>query len=171
MFQPAHRSVEHVLLAAALIAGDFTAFDADQRRGVAQLAQAGRGLLRDELAVGEKLKVTVGVSGEQIEQLRVHERFAAEDAEERVPVPFGVGDGAIERVQVNGVLLLHIHPAALATEVARVDDGKIEERGEVFAALDAPLELLDRQHPLHAEVPGELPQATLVGCAENANDQ
>src|SRR3989449_2091220 len=168
MFQPAHRFVEHVLLAAALITRDFTAFDADQGRGVAQFAQAIRDFLRDELAVGEKLKVTVGVRGEQVEQLRVHERFAAEDAEERVPVPFGVGDGAIERVQVDGVLLLHIHPAALATEVARVDDGKIEERGEVFAALDAPLELLDRQHPLHAEVPDKLPQATLVGRAQDA---
>jgi len=33
---------------------------------------------------------------------------------------------------------------------------------------DAALELLGRQHPLHAEVPGELPQATLVGRAQDA---
>jgi len=34
---------------------------------------------------------------------------------------------------------------------------------------DAVLELFDRPHPFHAEVPGELPQAPLVGCAKAAD--
>ena len=49
-----------------------------------------RDFVGDELAVGEDLEVSVRVRGEQIEQLRVHERLAAEDAEEGVPVRLGV---------------------------------------------------------------------------------
>ena len=43
-----------------------------------------RDLVGDELAVGEDLEVAVGVRCEHVEQLRVHERLAAEDAEEAV---------------------------------------------------------------------------------------
>jgi len=56
-------------------------------------------------------------------------------------VPFGVGDGAVERVEFDGVLFLHVHPATLAAEVARVDDRDIKEWREVFTTLDSPLEL------------------------------
>ena len=108
---------------------------------------------------------------EQVEQLRVHERLAAEDAEEGVAVPLGVGDGAVERVEVDGVLLLHVHPAALAAEVAGVDDREVEERRKILAALDAPLELLDRQHPLHAESSRELRDAPLVSGAQGADGE
>ena len=40
MFEAAQGFVEDVLFAAAFVAGDFAAFDADERRGVADLAQA-----------------------------------------------------------------------------------------------------------------------------------
>jgi hypothetical protein len=74
----------------------------------------------------------------------VHERFAAENAEEGVPVALGVSDGPVERVEVNGVLLRDIHPATLTAEVARVENRKIEEGRKVLAPPDAPLELLHR---------------------------
>src|SRR5206468_11921797 len=117
----------------------FPAFDADQRRGVAQLAQPVRDLFGDELAVGEKLEVAVSMRREQVQQLRVHERLAAQNPEEGVPVLFGVGDGAIQAVQIDGVLLLDIYPAALAAKVAGVDDREIEKRRKIVAAFDAPL--------------------------------
>ena len=41
-------------------------------------------LVGDELAVGEDLEVAIGMRGQDVEQVRVHERLAAEDAEEAV---------------------------------------------------------------------------------------
>src|SRR5437867_3149296 len=87
MFQPADRLVENVLPAPPLVAGDFAAFDADEWRRIGQFAQTVRNLLGDELPVGEKLEVTVLMRREQFQQLRVHERLAAKDAEEGIAVP------------------------------------------------------------------------------------
>src|SRR5438128_1553120 len=140
MFQTAHRFVEHIPPAAARVTDDFTAFDADERGGVGQLPQAAGDPFGDELAVGEKLKVAVRVRGEEAEQLRVHERFAAEDAKEDVAVPFGVGDRAVERVEVDRVFLLYVHPATLTAEVAGVEDGEVKERREILSAPDPALE-------------------------------
>ena len=86
--QAAQGAVEHVLVAAALVAHGAGAFDADQRRGVAELPQRARDLLGDELAVGEDLEIAVRMLREEVEQLRVHERLAAEDAEEAFPCSF-----------------------------------------------------------------------------------
>ena len=46
-------------LAAALVADDLRALDADERRGVAEAAQLRGDLVGDELAVGEDLEVAV----------------------------------------------------------------------------------------------------------------
>jgi len=82
------------------------------------------------------------------------------------------GRMAIERVEVNRVARrLDVHPAALAAQVAGIDDREVEERREVFATLHAPLEPLDRQHALHAEVPRRLPQAALVRRAQDSTGQ
>src|SRR5262249_22797407 len=154
MFQSAYGFVEHILPATPFVAGDLTALDADERSGITQFAQAVRDCLRNELAVGEELEVAVGMRCKQVEQLRVHERLASQNAEERVAMALGVGDRAIERAEVNGVLFFHVHPATLTTQVARVDDRDVEKRRKILAALDAPLEFLNRQHSLHPEVPG-----------------
>src|SRR6185312_14736489 len=106
-------------------------------------AQTFRDFLRDELAVGENLEVAVRVRREQVQQLRVHERLATKDAEESVAVLLGVSDRAIQRIEINRVLFLDVHPTALATQVAGVDDRKVKERREIFAAFDAPLEFFD----------------------------
>ena len=60
-----------------------------------------RDFVGDELAVGEDLEIAVRMRREQIEQLRVHERLAAEDAEERVPVRLRVGDRAVQRLEID----------------------------------------------------------------------
>src|SRR5882757_7536869 len=101
----------------------------------------------------------------------MHEGLPAEDAKESVPVPFGVGDRAVERVEVDGVLLLDIHPAALAAEIARVKNRDVEKRWKIFTAFNAPFELLDRQQALHAEVPKKLCDAALIGRAQRAKDE
>jgi hypothetical protein len=93
------------------------------------------------------LKVAVRMRRQQIEQAGMHERFAAEDAEERVAVLLRFRDGAVERLEIDGVLFLDVHPAALTAEIAGVDDRKVEERGKVFAAFDAALEALDGEQP------------------------
>ena len=75
---------EHALAAAALVADDLVPFDADERRDVAELAELLRHFVGDEVAVGEDLEVAIAVAAEDLQDLRVHERLAAEDAEERV---------------------------------------------------------------------------------------
>jgi len=55
-----------LFFAAALIAYDFAALDRDEGSGVADLAQALRDFVGDELAVGKNLKVAIGMSREQI---------------------------------------------------------------------------------------------------------
>src|SRR4051812_45499956 len=97
----------------------------------------------------------------------MHERFAAENAEEGIPVALRIGNCSIERIEINHVALgFHINPAALATKVAGIEDRNVEKRREIFAALDAALELLDREHAFHAEVPGELPDAPHIRGAQ-----
>src|SRR6266516_6637234 len=101
----------------------------------------------------------------------MQEGFAAEDAEKRVSVPLGVGDGVVERLQVDGVLFLDVNPTALTAEVAGIDDREIEERREVFAAFDPALELLDRDHPPDAEIPEKLPEQSRVRRAQDAKSE
>jgi len=87
-------------------------------------------------------------------------------------VRLGVGNRAVERVEVDGLALgLHIHPAPLAAQVAGVDDREVKERRKVFAALDPVLEALNREHPLHAEVPHEFPEQPRIGRAEDAEGE
>src|SRR6185436_18554068 len=119
------------------------AFDADERRGIAQLAQATRHLLSNELAIGEDLEVAVRMSRQQVEQLRMHERLAAKQAEEGVAVSLGVRDGAAQRVQVDGILLLDVDPATLAAQVAGIENGEVKKRRKVFTAAQATFEPLD----------------------------
>ena len=58
-----------------------------------------------------------------LEQLRVHERLAAENAEEAVALALGVGDHPPQRLRVDHVpRTVHLDPAPLAPQVAAVDD-------------------------------------------------
>jgi hypothetical protein len=93
----------------------------------------------------------------------VHERLAAEDAEEGVAVLLRIEDRAVERGEIDGVLRLDVDPATLAAEIAGVENREVEERREVFAAFDAALEFLDGEKALEAEIPRKLPDAPGVG--------
>ena len=79
----------------------------------------------------------------------MHERLAAEYAEERVAHLLRFADCAAHRRQVDRLLLRrHIDPAPLAAEVAAIDDRDVKKRREKLAALEAGLVLLDRAMPL-----------------------
>jgi hypothetical protein len=98
----------------------------------------------------------------------VHQRLAADDAEEAVPHRLRLADEAVEGVGRDGLLLVgHVHPAALAAEVAGVDDGDVQERREHLAALEPQLVPVDGQGGAEAHVVGELPQEALVGLDEH----
>ena len=97
--RPVERLGQHLHPAAALVADDLRALDADERRDVAEPRQLARDLVGDELAVREDLEVAVGMRREQIEQLRMQERLAAEDAEVGVAVRLRVADDAVQLVE------------------------------------------------------------------------
>ncbi len=87
VLQPGQRLLVDSWAAAPLVADRLAAFDADQRRRVAERAQAPGGVSSvEEVAVGEEQEVAVGMGREDVEQPRVQERLAAQDAEEAVAV-------------------------------------------------------------------------------------
>ena len=126
----------------------------------------------DQLAVGEDLEVAVGVRREQVEQLRVHERLAAENAEVGVAVRLGVADDAIQLVERE--LLRRrgdVHPAALAAQLTARDHRDEQERRKVLAAPAPPLVQLHRAHALDAEVVDELRHDLGPGLGQHAPGQ
>src|SRR5207253_1888333 len=84
VLQPLHRLAEHALAAAALVADDLISFDADQRRDVAELAKLPRDFVGNEMAIREDLEIAIAVIAENLQDFGMHERLAAEDAEERI---------------------------------------------------------------------------------------
>ena len=97
----------------------------------------------------------------------MHERLAAEDAEEAVAHLLGLADQRFMAGRSIDLLLGgHIDPAALAAQVAAVDDREVQKRREELAALEPAFVALHREHALDAEVPGELPEQALVGGAQ-----
>jgi len=111
--QAAERFVENVLLAAALVTDNFPTFDADKRRDIADAAELRRYFFGNELAIGEDLEITARMRLKQFEQLRIHERLAAKNTEETVPVRLGIFDQVVECGQIDRLAWrLHINPAA-----------------------------------------------------------
>lgn len=169
ILEPAHRTIENLLLAAPIVARDFPSFDRNERCRVADLSQLSRDFLRDELAVGEDLEIRIRMFREEIEQLRVHEGLAAENPEKRVPMVLRVIDRAVQRGEIDLCSLgLDVDPATLAAQIARVQDRKIQEWRKVLTAANTPLESLHTEHALHSEVPKELAEAPWVCGAQDA---
>src|SRR5262249_41584349 len=85
---------------------------------------------------------------------------------------FGVFNRPVERGEIDLFARgFDVHPAALAAQVAGVDDREVEEGRKIFAAAQAALEALDGQHPLHAEIPHELTEQPRIGRAEDAEGE
>src|SRR5437879_5645891 len=102
----------HVQASAPLVADNFVALNADQRRNVAQPPQFARNLIRYKLSVRENLEIAVGMRSEDFEQLRVQERLAAEDAEIGVSVLLRVSEQVIHVLECDLLSrCFHVHPA------------------------------------------------------------
>jgi hypothetical protein len=109
------------------------------------------------MPVREDLEVAVGVSGEHVEQLRVHERLAADDAKEGVAHLLGFAHEAVPGVEADLLLLgRDIDPATLAAQVAGVEDRHVQERRKKLAALHATFVPQDRERSFDPHVPQEL---------------
>ncbi len=159
VFDALHRLAPHAAAAAALVGNDFVAFDAHERRDVAHAAHPGRHFVGDELSVGKDLEVAVGMLFENVEQLGVHERLAAQDAEEGVAHRLGFVDHPVHRGGVDRLLLGgHVDPAPLAAEVAAIDDRHVQEGRKELAPPQPRLVFLHRAHSLETHVPSQLPQ-------------
>ncbi len=167
---PGQGLVQDIGAPASLVGDDLVALDADQGGRVPDASQLLRHGIVDEPAVGEDLEVAVGMGGKNPDQVRMHEGFTAEDAEEAVAVLLRTRDQPIHFLE--GDLRLRssdVDPATGATQVAAVDDRDVEEGREDFALLQALLEAVDREHPLEAEVVGKLPQETGIRRAHHAH--
>jgi len=127
---------------------------------------------RDELAIGKDLKVTVRMLRQHIEEVRMHERLSAENAKETVSMRFGIVDEAMKGGCIDHLSrAFDVDPAALAPQVARVNNGNVEKGGEIFTALDSPFETLDRQQPLDPKVPAELVKTLWPRGAQDSKGQ
>ena len=72
--------------------------------------------LEDGATVDDFLSWFPGVRREQIEELRMHERLAADDAEKDIAHRLGFADQLVERLRLNDFLLRRdIDPATLTT--------------------------------------------------------
>ena len=78
-----------------MTAHDFASFNADERGDIADLAQFPGDFFGNKLAIRENLEVAARVRAKDVEQLRMHEWFAAENAEETVAVGAGISDQVI----------------------------------------------------------------------------
>ena len=97
---------------------------------------------------------------EEIQQLRVHERLATEDAEEGISMFLGIQNGAVQRFQINSIARsLDIHPTTLAAEIAGVQNAQVKERREIRAFLHALLVQHDRASPFKTKIPSDLREA------------
>ena len=123
-----HRLAINAVAASSLVANDLGAFHTDQRCHVAQLAQTFGNFIGDKVPIGEDLKVSIGMSRQNVEQLFVQEGFSAEDAKEGVPHGFGFVEGSIHRLEINLCLLpCDIDPTSLTAKITSVDDGDVKK--------------------------------------------
>ena len=103
----------------------------------------------------------------QVQQLGVHEGFAAQKAEKTVAVGLGLIDEAMKPLQFNAFSWrFHIHPAPLTTQIAAVEDTQVEKGWEIDTLLGPSLESLHRKHAFEPEKRGEFPQGLGIGRAQ-----
>jgi len=106
----------------------------------------------------------LAMAAEDLQNLGVHKRLAAENAEEGVSHRLRFGDQPVHRGWFNPSLLSRdIDPATLAAQVAGVDDRDIEEWWEEFAAFEPRFVQLNRADAFDSEIPDEFPEQPFIG--------
>lgn len=139
------RLAQHPGPTAPLIADDLGPLHGNQRGDVPELPHSFRPFGGNEVAVGEDLEIAIRVLGEHVEQLRVQERLAPDNAEEHISHLPGLAHQFVERLRADGLLLqADIDPTPLAAEVTGINDRHIQERREELPALEPPLVLVNR---------------------------
>jgi hypothetical protein len=152
--QPFQGPGVNILLAPPLITDHFPSFNTYQGGGITSSPHALGNLVGDQLAVGEDLKIGLGLLLDQIQQLWVHEGFPAEKAKKSVAVRSGFIDQAMQAIELDAFSRgFHIHPAALAAEVTAVQDAQVEKRRENNATLSSLFEAQHRQHAFEPKEP------------------
>ncbi len=171
-FQAPQRTFEDVYIAAAFVADDLVPLDGDEWCGIADFRQTRGDFVGDALAVGEDLKIAVGVVGENVEQTGVEEGLSAENAEESVPLGFGVVDESVHLL--GGDLMCvsgDVDPTTLAAQIAAVEDRDVEEGRKELAFLQTLFEPFDAEDAFHPKVPQELSDATRRRGAQDAESE
>src|SRR5690606_31430323 len=108
-------------------------------------------------------------AGKEVEKLWMKERFSAEDPKKAVSVCLRLVDHSIERLDLDLYLrLIDIHPAALASQIAAVQNGEVKEGGKILALLETFLMSLDGPGAFVPEVPGHFHQEALVSGAQDS---
>ncbi len=158
-----------IISTTALVADDFIAFDADQGSRISQLAKFFGNFIGNKLPIRENLKVAVGMTLENFEELGVHEGFAAKDPKEGVPHFFGFLNEPRHGFDVDFFLFGgDIDPAALAAQVATVNDRDIEEGREEFPPFEAFFVLVYGKGAFEAKVVSQFPDKSFIRLHQNA---
>src|SRR5262245_57775447 len=94
----------------------------------------------------------------EVQQFRMQEGFAAEDAEIAIAVTLGVVDDPVQILERKALgWSFHIDPTALTAQLATGNHRDEQEWRERHTTLQAALVFLDRTDALDAEVVDELP--------------
>jgi hypothetical protein len=92
----------------------------------------------------------------------MHQRFAAQDAEERIAHRPGLAQHPVHRVRFDLRLLgRHVDPASLAAQIAAVDHRDVQKRRKKLAAFQPALVLVDGPDALETRIPSQLPNSRL----------
>ena len=158
-----------VISSPALVADDFIAFNADQGSRISQFTKFFGDFICYKLPIRENLKVAVGMPLENFQELGVHEGFAAENPEEGVAHLFGFLNEPGHGFDVDFFLFGgDINPAALAAQVAAVNDRDIEEGREEFTPFEAFFMFVNGKSAFEAKVVSQFPDKSFVRLHQNA---
>ena len=141
-FQSCNRLGEHVVTAATQPRFRLHAFDTDERRDIAQLGKTCANIVVQKRSICEQLKIRLRIVLNQRHDIRMQERFAAQQAEKLRIVFFRRIDDALHLLQRQGHRrLCLLHPTAFAMQIAAIRNGHHDEgRKEWFPFIEAAFE-------------------------------
>ena len=144
--QPRQRSGKHIVPSTPEAGFRLKALDADERGDIAQLCQPDGDFVGQRRTVGEELEIGLGMGFEEGEKIRVKERLAAENPEERRTVFPCAGNDPVQLRPREGMGRIgRGHPTTPAPQVAAARDGEHQKGGEKGLPLALPpFKRLDR---------------------------
>jgi hypothetical protein len=169
VLQTLHRFAVHIRFATALVADDLTAFDANQRGDIATLSKSFGDFVCDEMPIGKDLEIDVFVSFKDFEQFFVHKGLTAQKTEKTIAHLLGSCDHSVECIDLDLVLLMsHIDPTALTTQIATVNDRNVKIGRKELASLQAAFVLANTTNAFDTHIPKQLPKKPFVGFQQHS---